>query len=126
MSEPALVSVAGGSASRALAFADLDLAPLAEEALAILRRGDADNSRRSRLASALALKAAAPRYAAFLDMVPPLLAREARESEGTRRERAVAAYAKARDTAGLAPRLSLDPAATVFALGTILAEVAEG
>lgn len=121
-----LVALAGGSASRALAFSDLDLAPLAEEALNILRRGDADNSRRSRLASTLALKAAAPRYAAFLDIVPPLLAREAREAEGARRERAVAAYAKARDTAALAPRLSLDPAATIFALGTILAEVGEG
>jgi DNA polymerase-3 subunit delta' len=121
-----LIALAGGSASRALAYAELDLAPLAEEALAILRRGDPDNSRRSRLASALALKAAAPRYAAFLDLVPPLLAREARQAEGRRRERAVAAYGKARETVAIAPRLTLDPAATIFALGTILADVGEG
>ncbi len=121
-----LVTLAAGSAGRALAYAELDLAPLAEEALAIIRRGDPDNSRRSRLASTLALKAAAPRYAAFLDLVPPLLAREARMAEGPRRQRAVAAYDKARETVAIAPRLSLDPAATVFALGTIMAEVGEG
>ena len=121
-----LIPLAAGSAGRALAFADLDLTPLAEEALAILRRGDPDNSRRSRLASALALKAAAPRYHAFLDLVPPLLAAEARQADGPRRERAAAAYHKARETAALAPRLSLDPASTIFALGTIMAEVGEG
>ncbi|WP_029942361.1 AAA family ATPase [Sphingomonas astaxanthinifaciens] len=121
-----LIALAAGSADRALAFAELDLVPLAEEALAILRRGDPDNSRRSRLASALALKAARPRYAAFLDIVPPLLAAEARAAEGLRRQRALAAYDQARETASIAPRLSLDPAATVFALGTIMASVGEG
>ena len=34
------------------------------------------------------------------------------------------AYARARETSRIAPRLSLDPAATVFQLGTILASVA--
>lgn len=121
-----LVTLASGSAGRALDFAELDLAPLAQEALAILRQGDPDNSRRSRLASSLALKAAAPRYAAFLDLVPPLLAAEARRAEGPRRLRAAQAYEQARETASLAPRLSLDPAATVFALGTIMAGVGEG
>lgn len=121
-----VIALAGGSAGRALAFAEFDLLPLAEEALAILRRGDPDNSRRSRLASALALKAAAPRYAAFLDLVPSLVAGEARQADGERRQRAAAAYGKAQETAALAPRLSLDPASTVFALGTILAEVGQG
>jgi DNA polymerase III subunit delta' len=118
-----LAALAGGSVARALSFAELDLAPLAEEALAILRRGDPDNSRRSRLASALALKAAAPRYTAFLDLLPPLVAAEARKLEGSRQQRAVDAYARIREAAALAPRLSLDPATTVFNLGTILAEV---
>lgn len=119
-----LIPLASGSAGRALDFAELDLAPLAQEALAILRQGDPDNSRRSRLASALALKAAAPRYAAFLDLVPPLVAAEARRAEGARRLRAAEAYERARDTASLAPRLSLDAASTIFALGTIMAGVA--
>jgi DNA polymerase-3 subunit delta' len=121
-----LIPLSGGSAGRALDFAELDLGSLAQEAIAILRGGDPDNSRRSRLASALALKAAAPRYAAFLDMVPPLIASEARTAEGARRLRAAEAYGQARETASLAPRLSLDPASTVFALGTIMAGVGRG
>ncbi|HEY0629493.1 MAG TPA: AAA family ATPase [Sphingomicrobium sp.] len=119
-----LIEFADGSIGKALAIAELDLAPLEGEALAILRQGDPDNSRRSKLASALGLKAAAERYAAFLDLVPGLIANEAVGLEGERRGRALDAYARARETAAIAPRLSLDPAATVFQLGTILASVA--
>jgi DNA polymerase-3 subunit delta' len=119
-----LVEFAGGSPGRALAIAELDLAPLESEALAILKQGDPDNARRSKLASALGGKAAAERYAAFLDLVPGLIAGEATGLTGEARGRALDAYAKARETAVLAPRLSLDPAATVFQLGTILASVA--
>ena len=121
-----LVEYAGGSVGRALAIAELDLAPLEGEALAILRQGDPDNSRRSKLASALGSKAAAERYAAFLELVPGLIANEAVGLEGERRTRALDAYARARETAAIAPRLTLDPAATVFQLGTILASVAPG
>lgn len=119
-----LIDFAGGSVGRALAIAELDLAPLEAEALAILRQGDPDNSRRSKLASALGPKGAAERYAAFLDLVPGLIASEALELEGEQRGRALDAYAKARETAAIAPRLSLDPAATIFQLGTVLASVA--
>ena len=119
-----LVQFANGSVGRALGIAQLDLAPLESEALAILRQGDSDNARRSRLASALGGKAAAERYAAFLELVPGLIAGEATGLTGEARGRALDAYAKARETAAIAPRLSLDPAATVFQLGTILASVA--
>jgi DNA polymerase-3 subunit delta' len=119
-----IVAMSFGSAGRALAFADLELAKLEEAALAILRQGDPTNARRSSLASELGKKGAADRYAAFLDLAPSLIAREARQLDGSRRERALDAYAKARELAALAPRLSLDPSATVFQLGGILAEVA--
>jgi DNA polymerase-3 subunit delta' len=119
-----LVSRAGGLPGRALADAALDLAPLYDQALAIMRAGDPVNERRSKLAQALGLKASAERYAAFLDVVPTMIAAEARQLEGPARLRALDAYARARDTCRLAPRLSLDPAATVFQLGTILASVA--
>ena len=121
-----LAEFANGSVGRALAIAQLDLAPLEGEALAILRQGDPDNSRRSKLASALGAKAAAERYAAFLELVPGLIANEAVGLAGEHRGRALDAYSKARETASIAPRLSLDPAATVFQLGTILASVAPG
>ncbi|MBA3667048.1 MAG: DNA polymerase III subunit delta' [Sphingomonas sp.] len=119
-----VVTAANGSIGRALAIAELDLAPLEAEARAILREGDADNGRRSKLASALAPKGAAERYAAFLQLVPGLVAREAIAMSGEARGRAIDAYVQVRETVALAPRLSLDPAATVFQLGTILASVA--
>jgi DNA polymerase-3 subunit delta' len=120
-----VIAMSFGSAGRALAFAELGLAKLEEQALGILRQGDPTNARRSELASELGKKAAAERYAAFLDLAPSLIAREARRLEGAPRERALDAYAKARELATIAPRLSLDPAATVFQIGGILASVPE-
>jgi DNA polymerase III subunit delta' len=120
-----LVAMSGGSAGRALAFAGLDLVPLEQAAVAILREGDPANDRRSKLASDLGRKGAADRYQAFLELVPALVAREARQLSGTPQQRALDAYGRARELASVAPRLSLDPAATVFQLGGILASVAQ-
>jgi DNA polymerase-3 subunit delta' len=119
-----VVAMSFGSAGRALAFAELGLAKLEEAALAILRQGDPTNARRSELASELGRKGAAERYAAFLDLAPSLIAREARTLQGGSLERALDAYAKARELATVAPRLSLDPAATVFQIGGILHSMA--
>jgi len=119
-----LVAMAGGSAGRAIAFAGLGLAGLEEEALAMLREGDETNARCSSLAQELGRKGAVERYAAFLDFVPSLVAREARRLGGRQQERAIVAYAEVRELAALAPRLTLDPAATVFQIGGILASVA--
>ena len=120
-----IIPMAFGSAGRALAFAELGLAKLEDAALAILRQGDPTNARRSELALELGKRGAGDRYAAFLDLAPSLIAREARASEGSRRERALDAYSRARELAVVAPRVSLDPAATVFQIGGILASVAD-
>jgi len=119
-----IIAQAGGSVGRALAFAALDLARLQDAAVKILRDGDPTNARRSDLAIELGRKGAAERYAAFLDMVPSLIARQARGLSGQPLERALDAYAQSRELAALAPRLSLDPASTVFQLGGILASAA--
>jgi DNA polymerase-3 subunit delta' len=119
-----LVAMSAGSAGRALAFAGLDLVPLQESAVAILRQGDPANERRSKLAIELGRKGAADRYLAFLELAPALVAREARQLSGAPRQRALDAYGRARELAAIAPRVSLDPAATVFQLGGILASVA--
>ena len=119
-----IIPMAFGSAGRALAFAELGLAKLEDAALAILRQGDPTNARRSELAIELGKRGAGDRYAAFLDLAPSLIAREARLLDACARERALDAYAKARELAAIAPRVSLDPAATVFQMGGILAEVA--
>ena len=118
-----LIMMSFGSIGRALALSELGLAKIEDAALAILRQGDATNGRRSDLALELGKKGAADRYAAFLDLAPSLIAREARSLDGLSRERALDAYAKIRELAAIAPRLSLDPAATVFQIGGYLAEV---
>jgi len=66
-----------------------------------------------------------PAGAADAEGERPAGAREARASEGSRRERALDAYSRARELAVVAPRVSLDPAATVFQIGGILASVAD-
>ena len=118
-----IIDMSFGSAARALAFAELGLAKLEESALTMLREGDPTNARRSELASELGKKASAERYAAFLELAPSLSAREARGLRGASLERALDAYAKARELAAVAPRVSLDPAATVFQIGGFLAAV---
>jgi DNA polymerase-3 subunit delta' len=120
-----IIAMSGGSAARALAFAELELAKLEDSALAILRQGDPTNARRSALALELGRKGAADRYAAFLDLAPSLIAREARGLNGRSLERALDAYGKARELSGMALRLSLDPATTVIQLGGMLATVPE-
>ena len=120
-----VIAMSFRSAGRAVASVELGLAKIEEAAVAILRQGDPTNARRSALASELGKKGSADRYAAFLDLAPSLIAREARVLDSGPRERALDAYAKARELAVVAPRVSLDPAATVFQLGGILASVAE-
>ena len=119
-----LIGFAGGSAGRALAIAELDLGPLEEKALAILRQGDPTNERRVQLADELGKKGAADRYAMFLELVPSLLTQQSRSLPSAERDRAIVVYDKIRELTAIAPRLSLDPAATVFQLGGLLASVA--
>ena len=120
-----LFTAAAGSAGRALALMRLDLLDLEEAAVTILHEGDRTNARRSALASDLGKRAAADRYAAFLEILPSVIARETRTLTGAARQRAVEAYARTRELVAIAPRLSLDPASTVFQLGGILASVAD-
>lgn len=120
-----VLRVAAGSPGQAFQAAALDLAPIEAEARAMMREGDPDNARRAKLAAAVSGKAQAERYAAFLDMVPALIVREARDAAEPKRTRALDAYAKARETVAIAPRVSLDPAATAFELGGILASIAD-
>lgn len=118
-----IVSLAGGAVGRAMAFAAFDLAGPEQSAMRILREGDPSNARRSALATELGKKRGADRYAAFLELMPSLLAREARHASRSGCGPILDAYEKARSLAAIAPRLSLDPAATVFQMAGILASV---
>lgn len=120
----ALVRIANGSPGRALGFAGLDLAALDTALATIARDGDLSNVHRLRLAKALALKAAQPRYEAFLDRAPAFIAAAAPDRGGSRLRTALDAYEAARSLAAIARVLSLDAQATVYEMAGIVAKLA--
>ena len=117
----ALVEAGEGSPGRALRFAGLDVKGLDSAIAAIAADGDPDNARRSALGRALAGKAAAARYEAFLERAPAFMARAARRRSGPALAATLDAHARARDMAGAALGLSLDPQATVWEMAGLLA-----
>lgn len=120
----ALVAAADGSPGRALSYAGLSVAALDRDLSAIADTGDTDNRIRSRLAKALAGKAAQPRYAVFLDRAPALIAAAARTRTGLPLRDALDAYDKARALAAMAPALSLVAETTVFEMAGLVARLA--
>lgn len=119
----ALVQVGAGSPGRALGFAGLDLVSLDRELAAIIARGDPDNAIRSRVAKSLGIKAAQPRYEAFLARVPGIIAAEAPRRQGRALTDALDAYAAASHLGTLALAQSLDAQATAFEMCGILARL---
>jgi DNA polymerase-3 subunit delta' len=113
-----------GAPGRALRFAGLDIAGLDGSIGRLIGSGDPDNAERSRLAQSLSTKAAQPRYEAFLDRAPAAIAAAARVRVGGALSVALDAHRDARDLAGAATGLSLDPQATVFEMAGILARLA--
>ncbi|MES2989135.1 MAG: AAA family ATPase [Pseudomonadota bacterium] len=120
----ALVRAGEGSPGRALGFAGLDLAALEAEMNALADTGDASNVIRSRLSKQLGLKAAQPRYEAFLDRAPTFIAERARVANGEGLRTALDAYAAARELTASALGLSLDASGTVFEMSGLIARLA--
>jgi len=118
----ALVRGAEGAPGRALAMRDLDLAGLEAALGRIAASGDPTHRERIALARALAPKAAQKRYEAFLDFVPHYIARRLR---GGRSGAKAHAWAEAVQLGQGAVTLSLDPAATIFALCGSVARLAD-
>ena len=119
----ALAQAGEGAPGRALRYAGLDIAALDTALAQIAHDGDPDNARRIKLGKALGAKTAAPRYQAFLERAPAIIAREARGRSGERLRIALDAHAAARDLAGAALGLSLDAQATVFEMAGIVARL---
>jgi DNA polymerase-3 subunit delta' len=119
----ALVAIGDGAPGKAIRYAGLDVAGLDRAIESIVRSGDPDNGERAALARSLALKAAQPRYEAFLERLPTRIAAEAKRRDGRPLADAVQAWEKARALAGSAVRLSLDPQTTVFELAGLLASL---
>ena len=120
----ALIRVGDGAPGRALHYAGLDLAAIDRALERLTSRGDPTNAERVGLAKALAVKSAQGRYEAFLARVPAHVAALARERQGASLAAALGVWEKARDLAGGAVRLSLDPQTTVFELAGLLATLA--
>lgn len=121
----ALVKAGEGAPGQALRFAGLDIAALDAALETMARTGDPSNSIRVSVAKSLALKAAQPRYEAFLERAPAFIAARARDRQGAALDQALDLWGKARDLAGGAIGLSLDPQATAFQLGSYVAALAE-
>jgi DNA polymerase-3 subunit delta' len=115
-----------GSPGRAITFRGLDIAGLDRAIEALAREGDPTNARRSALAQGLSSKAAQPRYEAFLARVPSFIAAAARTRSGPALADALRLYERARDLAGGAVRVSLEPQSVVFELAGLLAGLAPG
>jgi DNA polymerase-3 subunit delta' len=120
----ALREVGQGSPGRAIAFRGLDIAALDQSLNELLEQGDPTNSRRSQLAQSLGLKAAQPRYEAFLTRVPAVIATAAKSRRGQKLAEALALWERASELAGSATRLSLDPQVVAFELAGMVAALA--
>ena len=119
-----LVQIGEGSPGRAMAYRGLDIEALDRAMRDLAAGGDPTNARRSQLAQSLSLKASQPRYEVFLARVPALIAETARQRQGPALADAIRLWERARDLAGSATRLSLDPQSVVFELAGMLASLA--
>ena len=119
-----LVAAGEGAPGLALERRGLGVPTLEAELDKLVAQGDATNALRSALSSKLATKAAAERYALFLDLAPRRVADEAKSRSGPALVRALEIWDRASALAARARPLSLDPAATVFVLAGYLAALA--
>ncbi len=121
----ALVQAGEGSPGKALQLAGLDIAGLDAALTQIAHTGDPTNAARAALASQLSLKAALPRYEAFLKHAPRFVAAHARTCQGPPLAKALDVYATATQLAATAPLHNLDPQAAVFEICGLVAGLAK-
>lgn len=119
-----LIQGANGSPATALAHATLDIVAIDTALAELARSGDPANAVRSTLAQALSVKAALPRYEAFLNRAPAFIADKARRAEGTALGTALTAWEKARSLAQIAIPQSLVAETVVFEMSGYVAALA--
>ena len=121
----ALAEAADGAPGRALAYRGLDVDKIDAAMQAMARTGDPTNEKRAELAQSLALKAAQPRYEAFLARAPSFIAVEARKRRGPALAEALTLWEQASQLSAIAVRQSLDAQATAFEMGGLIAGLAK-
>jgi DNA polymerase III subunit delta' len=118
-----LVRAGHGAPGQAIDFLGLDMGALEDAMTSIIKTGDRTNELRSRLAEQLSLKAAQPRYEAFLRRAPAVIADNARKMESSNVLPATEAWQAASALAYRAVALSLDKQSVVFQMGSLLASL---
>jgi DNA polymerase III subunit delta' len=118
-----LIRSGAGAPGQALDFAGLDMGEIEATMDIILSDGDPSSKFRHQLAEALSLKAAQPRYEAFLRRVPARIAAHARQLPPIEALPSVEAFHAAEQLASRAIGLSLDKQAVVFQMGSLLASL---
>lgn len=116
--------IGNGSPGQAAAFRGLDIGGLDTAMMQLATQGDPTNGSRNALAQSLSSKSAQPRYEAFLARTPSFIADLARNRTGSELAAALKAWERVQDLAGGAVRLSLDPFAVVFEIGSLIASLA--
>ena len=119
-----LIASANGSPATALAYAELDMATLDAALVELAQTGDPTNAVRSKLAQSLSLKAALPRYEAFLGRAPAFIADQARRADGAQLDAALTAWSKARALSQIAIPQSLVAETVVFEMAGHVASLA--
>ncbi|MEP2102392.1 MAG: AAA family ATPase [Parasphingorhabdus sp.] len=125
----ALIAAGEGAPGKALQYIDAGLAELENLARDIMRTGDKNNQIKSDLARKLSLKAATPRYQAFLSRAPSLIAQHIK-AEGSRAAtrasgKAIDTWQEASNLAAMAIPKALDSQAVIFRLGSLMGSLAE-
>jgi DNA polymerase III subunit delta' len=118
-----LVRAGNGAPGQAMDFLGLDFEKVENAMTSIMRTGDRNNQVRSALAEQLALKAAQPRYEAFLRRTPALIAENARKMDSSTVLNATKAWDEANALASRAVALSLDKQSVVFQMSSLLASL---
>jgi DNA polymerase-3 subunit delta' len=120
----ALLLAGEGSPGRALQYVEVGLAELESLAREIIKTGDRDNRVKSELARKLALKAATPRYRAFLDRAPSLIAEQIKASDFHCSLEMIEKWREACELASAALPKALDSQAVIFRLGSLMGDLA--
>ena len=119
----ALVLAGEGSPGRALQFIEIGLAELEGIAREIIRTGDKDNGLKSELARKLALKPATPRYRAFLERAPSLIAEQIKAASFPCSMESIEKWREASELSAVAVPKALDNQAVIFRLGSLMGEL---
>ncbi len=124
MTRAVVIAVANGAPGAALAVIEADVPGIDAALREIATTGDPYNVLRLDLAGKLALKAALPRYEAFLRRAPAFIASQARTRSGAALASAVEAWEKARQLADVAIPQSLPAESVVFEIAGRVATLA--